>query len=146
MYGLGIGDLGCRNNGRHIEVALSRWRRADANGFFCQFDVFGFTVRLGIDHDSLDSQFAASALYPQGNFATVGDQDFFEHERVRLFDEEQGLSVFHGLPVVTQNFGDGARLVGLDFVEDFHGLDDADGFAFPDAVTHFDKSLGTRRG
>src|SRR6218665_1660913 len=46
---------------------------------------------------------------------------------IRLFDDEQRLPVFDGLAVFAENAGDRARLVGLDLVEDFHGLDDADG-------------------
>src|SRR3990167_571117 len=65
-----IGHLGRRNNGRHIEVALRRWSRANADGLFSQLDVFGFAVRLGIDHDGLDAQLATGALDPQDRKST----------------------------------------------------------------------------
>jgi hypothetical protein len=41
------------------------------------------------------------------------------------------LAVFDGLAVGDEDFDDGAGGVGVDFVEDFHGFDDADdGFVF----------------
>src|SRR5574343_803655 len=63
-----------------------------------------------------------------------------------LFDDEQRLSVFHGLAVFAQDTGHGARLVGLDLVEDLHGLDDADGLAFFDLAAHFHEGLGAGAG
>ena len=77
--GLGVGHLGGRNDGGHIQVAMGRSRRADANGLVCQPDIFGLAVRLGVHHHRADIEFAAGALYAQRNFATIGDQNFFEH-------------------------------------------------------------------
>ena len=84
---------------------------------------------------------------PQRNLATVGDQDFFKHGNAcdGLLNMEQGLTVLNRLSVVTQNAGNGAGLVGLDLIEDLHGLNDADGFAFFDHRANFHKGLGARR-
>ena len=76
-----VGHLGGRNDGRHIQVAMGRSRRADANRFVRQPNVFGFSVCFGIHHHRADIEFAARALDAQRNFATVGDQNFFEHGR-----------------------------------------------------------------
>jgi hypothetical protein len=77
--GLGVGDLGGRDDGRHVEVALRRGRRADANGLVGQSHVLGVGVGLGVDRDRLDAEFAAGAQDAQGDFPAVGDQDLLEH-------------------------------------------------------------------
>jgi hypothetical protein len=77
--GLGIGHLGRRNDGRHVEVAQRRRGRADAHRLVGQLDVLGVAVGLGIDHHRLDAHLAAGALDAQGDLAAVGDQDFLEH-------------------------------------------------------------------
>ena len=70
----------------------------------------------------------------------VGDQDFLNMCGVwwtfcpspagsALFDHEQWPAVFDRPAVLAQDLRDGAGLVGLDLVEDLHGLDDADGIA-----------------
>ena len=46
MDRLGVGDFRSRNNGRHIEVAQGRRRRADAHRFFSQLDILGLAVCL----------------------------------------------------------------------------------------------------
>ena len=46
-----------------------------------------------------------------------------------LFNHEQRLAEFHRLAVFLENRLDRAGLVGLDGVEDFHRLDDAQGVA-----------------
>ncbi|OIQ77151.1 hypothetical protein GALL_411650 [mine drainage metagenome] len=79
--GFGIRHLGGGNDGRHVQVALRRGRRADAHRLVGQPDVFGFAVRLGIDHHGLDAEFATGALHPEGDFPAVGDENFFEHAR-----------------------------------------------------------------
>ena len=83
MDGLGVGHLGCRDDGRHVEIALRRRRRTDADGLVGKLDVFGFTIRFGINHYRPDAHFFAGALDAQGDFSPVGDQYFFEHGSLR---------------------------------------------------------------
>ena len=82
MDRLGIGDFSRRNDGGHIEIALGRRGGADAYRLVGEFDVFGFSVGFGIDHYRFDAEFAASALHAQGDLASVGNQDFFEHAQL----------------------------------------------------------------
>ena len=82
---LGIGDFGSRNDGGHIEIALGGRGRSDANRFVGKFDVFGFSVGFGIDHYRFDAEFATGALHAQGDLASVGNQDFFEHAQLPEF-------------------------------------------------------------
>ncbi len=55
-----------------------------------------------------------------------------------LLDCKQRLVVFHGLGVLHQNFGDSPVLVGLDLVQDFHCLNDAERIAHFDLRAQFD--------
>ena len=105
MNGFRVGHFGCRNDGRHVQVTQRGWRRSDADGLLGQFDVFGVAIGFGINHDGLDAEFTAGALNPQGNFASIGDQDFFEHRCwvLALFDDEQGLTIFNRLSIDTED-------------------------------------------
>ena len=79
MNRLRIRDLGCRNDCRHVEVALRRRRRADADRFIGQPDVLGFAVGFRMDDHGLDSQLAAGTLDAQRNLAAVRNQNLGEH-------------------------------------------------------------------
>ncbi len=79
VNGFGVGHLGRRDDGRHVEITQCRRRGADADGLVSQLDVLGFAVRLRVDHHGLDTQFTAGALDPQGDLAPVGNQYLFEH-------------------------------------------------------------------
>jgi len=147
MNRLGIGHFCSRNNGWHVEITQRRRSRPDTHRLFRQFDVLGISISFRINHHRLDAQFTAGALDTQSNFATIGNQNFFKHGlRLVLFNNEQRLTVFHGLPVVGQDASHRAGLVRLDFIEDFHGLDDAQGFALFDGIADFHKRLGTWSG
>jgi len=61
-----------------------------------------------------------------------------------LADQEQRLAVFDRLAVFHQNLLDHAGFVGVDFIEQFHGFDDAQGVAFLDFRADFDKCCRAR--
>src|SRR6185312_14152533 len=61
-------------------------------------------------------------------------------------NHEEGLPKFNSLTVLPQNLGDSARLVGLDFVQNLHCLDDAYRFALFHGAADLNKRLGTRAG
>jgi hypothetical protein len=79
MDGLGIGHLGGGDDGGHVQIALGGGRRPDADGFVGQAHVLGLGVGLGIHGHGLDAHLAAGALDAQGDFAAIGDEDFFKH-------------------------------------------------------------------
>src|SRR5688572_30245280 len=62
-------------------------------------------------------------------------------------DAEEHLTVFHRMRVLSQQFLDDARELGLDLVHDLHRLDDAERLSFLDTLTHGDERLaaGFRR-
>ncbi len=79
MDGLGVGDFGCGDDGRDVQITFCRGGRSDADRFVGQLDVLGFAVGFGVNHNGFDAQFAAGALDTQSDFTAVGDQDFFKH-------------------------------------------------------------------
>ena len=78
--GIGTGDLGGGDDAVDLEVGFLAGGRADADGFVGELDVHGIDVRLGIDGDGFDAEFAAGADDAEGDFAAIGDQDALEHE------------------------------------------------------------------
>ena len=69
-----------RNDGRDVEVAFRRGRRADADALVGELHVHRVGVGGGVNDYRFDIHHAAGALNPQGDFAAVGNQDFSEHE------------------------------------------------------------------
>ena len=136
VNGFSVSDFSRRNDGRHVEVTQSRRRRANAHRLLCQFHVFGFAVSLGIDHNGLDPEFPAGALNSEGDFAPVGNENFFEHGNWRLasVDHEHDLAVLNRLPVVAQDLSDNACFIGLNFIEDLHRFNNANGFTRLDGI------------
>ena len=79
MDGGGIGDFGGGDDRRHVQIALCRGRRADADRFVGQLHILGVAVGFGIHSDRLDAHFAAGALDTQGDFTAVCNQNLFKH-------------------------------------------------------------------
>ena len=46
-----------------------------------ELNVHRVDIRLGVHSDRFDIEFAAGADDAEGNFAAVGNQDAFEHDR-----------------------------------------------------------------
>src|SRR6476620_10748978 len=87
------------------------------------------------------SEYTITALMPSSRHARCTRKAISPRLAIRIFlnisgpaslDDEQRLAVFDRLPVLAQDLGHRARLVGLDLVEDLHRLDDADRVAFLD--------------
>ena len=79
MDGIRIGDFRSGDDIGDVEVALGTLGRADADGLIRKADVKAFRIRGGVHGHRLDAHLLARADDPQGDFATVGDQDFLEH-------------------------------------------------------------------
>ena len=61
------------------QITFARRARADGVGFVGQADVEGFAVGFAENGDGSNAEFAASAQDAHGDFAAIGNQDFFEH-------------------------------------------------------------------
>ena len=79
MNGVGAGDFGGADHGRHVQVAVGAARRADADVLVGEADVQRVFVGLRVDRDRLDAELAAGEDDPHRHFAAVRDQNFLEH-------------------------------------------------------------------
>ena len=79
MDGLCACGACCRDNGFTAQIAVARGRAADVNRLVREGDVSGLRVGVGIDRNRGDAEFARGLDDTAGDFATVGDQDLFEH-------------------------------------------------------------------
>ena len=76
---LGIRHLCRRNDGRDVEVAGRGGRRPYANGLVGELDVLRLGVRFRMDDYGFNAQFAAGALDAEGDFPSIGNENFLEH-------------------------------------------------------------------
>ena len=132
-----IGHFGRADDRGHVEIALRRGRRADADGFVRQQHVLEAVVGGGMRRDRLDAELAAGAQDAQGDLATIGDDEFLDHGR--LFDDEQRLAELDRVAVLGHDRCDAARFVRLDLVHHLHGFDDAQHLAGLDLVADLDE-------
>jgi hypothetical protein len=77
----GTGDFRGGDDPVRFQIAFLARCRSDADRLIGELDVHGIDIRLGIDGDRFDSEFAAGADDAKGDFTAVGDQDAFEHGR-----------------------------------------------------------------
>ena len=52
---------------------------ANVHGFIAGCDMLGLCVGIGVDRDGLDAEALGSRCHTAGDFAAVGNQDFFKH-------------------------------------------------------------------
>ena len=79
MHRVRAGDLAGGQQRRHVEIAVLRRRRADADAFVGKPHMHGVGVGGGMHRDGADTEFLARAQNPQGNLAAIGYQDLVEH-------------------------------------------------------------------
>jgi hypothetical protein len=72
--GVGVDDLGGRDDVGDVEVGFGGRRRADAHRFVGEADVHRVGVGGRMDRDRLDAHFVAGAVDAQRDLAAVGDQ------------------------------------------------------------------------
>ena len=81
MDSLAPGGLGCGDDVRDQEVALSRRRRAEYAGLIRQLDVQGVAIRRRVDGHRLDSQLVERADHAH-DLAPIRDEDAREHAQL----------------------------------------------------------------
>ena len=127
MHGLGAGDLAGRHDGRDVEIAVARRRRADAHALIGQAHMHRLFIRGRMDGDRLDAELAAGAQHAQRDLAAIGDEDFVEH---RLLDHHQRFAILDRLAVLDEDLRDLAGARRRDLVHRLHRLDDEQRLAF----------------
>ena len=83
MDGVHVRDLRRADDAAHLQIALAAGRGADADGLVRQMHVHGIDIRLGVHGHRFDIQLFARANDAKGDFTTIGDEYFLEHERKR---------------------------------------------------------------
>ena len=79
MNRIDIAHLGRAHDAIDLQITFRAGRGADANGFVGQLHMEGIDVRFGVNGEGANAEFLAGADDAQRDFATIGDQDFFEH-------------------------------------------------------------------
>ncbi len=79
MHRVRAGDFAGREQGRNVEIAFARGRRADADALIRELYVHRFGVGGGVDRDGRDAELLARAQHTQRNLAAVCNQDLIEH-------------------------------------------------------------------
>ena len=79
VNGIGSGDRRGREYGRHVQVALGRGRRPDADRLVGQTHVHRIGIGRRVHGHRMDAHLAACPVDAQGDLAAIGDQNLFEH-------------------------------------------------------------------
>jgi hypothetical protein len=88
MDGVGAA-LACRlENFRDVQVRLRCRRRPDGVGLIRVADVQRRAVRVGLDGDRGDPQFAASADHAHRDLSPIGNENLLEHDSLTSFETE----------------------------------------------------------
>src|SRR5216684_5143724 len=81
VNGVNIGDLGSADYVRNIQITFTAAWRADTNRFISKPHMQRIAIRLRVHGNRGDSQLLAVTNHPQGNFAAIRYQNFFEHNQ-----------------------------------------------------------------
>src|SRR3546814_805338 len=76
--GVGVADLGGRDDVGNVEVGFAGRGRAYADGLVGEADVHGVGIGGGMHCDRLDAHFMAGAMDTQRDLAAVGDPDLMD--------------------------------------------------------------------
>ena len=79
MHGVGAGDLAGGEQRRHVEIAVARRRRPDADALVGEPDVHGVGVGGRVHGHGRDAELLAGAQHPERDLAAIGYEDFLKH-------------------------------------------------------------------
>jgi len=85
---VGAGCGGSVDDGRDVEVALGRCRRADPNSRVCEPDVRRASVGIAVHGNGLEIEVPAGSEDSDGDLAAVGDEDSTKW-KVAVFAQRQ---------------------------------------------------------
>src|SRR5579875_822807 len=142
-----VGDFGGADNRTEIQITLGALGGADANGFVRKADVKTMTVCFRVDCDGFDAEILARADHAESDLTSICYQYFAKHvEGSERTDGEERLAVFDGPAVLKQFRDNGSRNLGLNFVHQLHGLNNAKNLFRFHSITHPDERRIARRG
>jgi len=79
MHRLRAGFVAGSDNLIGLKLAVLCCHAAKGNGFIGKLHMFCCPIGIRIDSDSGNAHFVGCMDDPAGNFATIGNQDFFKH-------------------------------------------------------------------
>ena len=79
MNGIDVGDLGRADHRRNVEIAARALCGTNANGFIGESHVQAVAIGLRVNGHGFDAKILAGANDANGDFASIGDQNFLEH-------------------------------------------------------------------
>ena len=79
MNRIHISNLSRRDDLVNFQVTINATSRPHTISFVGKLDMHGIPVGFAVNGYGLDSNLSASANDAKGNFATIGNQDLFEH-------------------------------------------------------------------
>jgi len=85
VYGFSTGYIGSADDGWHVQITFGGCWRANADGLVCQPNMLQVSVCCGIHGHRLNAKVTAASHDAQGNFATVGDENFLDRGYHRLW-------------------------------------------------------------
>ena len=86
-----IRNLRRRNHRRHIEIAVARPRRTNADRLIRKPHMQRIAIRLAIDSNRLDAQLFAGTNDAQRNFAAIGNENFTQHGQFKRSESQRGV-------------------------------------------------------
>ena len=118
------------------QITLCAGGFTDTDRLICNLNMHGIGIGVRIDGHRFDVKFLASPDDTDGDFTTIGDEDFFKHglrrracARISLgsggTNLENRLAELNRFGVINQNLGDDSFDLCFDFVHDLHRLNDA---------------------
>jgi len=82
MDRVNVSDFRRTDQSVDAQIAFATGGRSDADRLVGHLDMHRVGVHLGIDGHGPDAEFAAGSDDADGDFATVGDEDFLKHRVV----------------------------------------------------------------
>ena len=103
---IGIANLRSADDAVDFEITFRTHSRPNANSLVGELHMEAVDVGLRVNSNRLDTQFPTGADNTEGDFAAIGDQDFFKHGGVAggLLEAEECLTELHGLAIFGADF------------------------------------------
>ena len=81
VNGLGARQFAGGDKGGDVQIALSGWRRPDADAFIRKPNMHRIRIRGRMHRNGLDAHLTAGAKNSESDLATIGDKNFLKHRQ-----------------------------------------------------------------
>ena len=140
MNGIDPCNLSRADDVGNREIAEVGLRWTDTDGFISEPNMQSIDIDRGVHRNGPDAHFLRRANDPQRNFASISNEDFFEHVGPLVgLDSEEDLAKLHWASILDQNLANGTRHFALDFVHELHGFHDAERISNTNLISDLDE-------